>query len=144
MFGFFKTKNFEPDFPIFELDESRDTVFEKLSTFAEVVTVSNPSEDVDLEYAAESDITRISIGFVGNSICYLNYLTSKHNSNEKQRANKLLWFLNHYGKLGEYDEPLDTGYLLVFNNRSNHFSVVFGLHKGPVRINKLSQGSHDV
>ena len=143
MFSFFKTKKFEPDFPIFELDESRDAVFEKLSTFAEVTASSNPSEEVDLEYIAESDMTRISIGFKGDSICYLNYLTSRHNRNEKQKANKLQWFLNHYGKQEEYDEPLDTGYLLVFNNRSNHFSIVFGLHKGPVRINRLSQGSHD-
>ena len=143
MFSFFKSKKFKPDFPIFELDESRDNVFEKLSDFAEVVTTPNPSKDADVEYTAETEITCISIGFNGDSICYLNYLTSQHNSNDKQKAIKLHWFLNHYGKIEEYNEPSDTGYLVIFSNPIRDISVVLGLHMGPVRINKLNQGSYN-
>ncbi len=135
MFSFFKKKVFQPNFPIIDLSASPEEVFEVLAAFGEVKAVDSNERDIDLEYACEANGTRISVGFKAKIVSYVNYLTDHFNSSAKQRAEKLNWFLTYYGGLKDFEEPVDTGYMIFFHNPNRNLSVVFGLHKGPIRIN---------
>ena len=35
---------------------------------------------------------------------------------------------------GEFDSPMDTGYMIFWRNPSRKIMIVFGLHMGPVRV----------
>lgn len=136
MFSFFKKKRFEPTFPIIELNALPDDVLKILSSFSSVEKIEDSDEkDVDFSYVSENEETCIHVGFTGDNISYVNYLTEQFNRSEKQKAEKLNWFINHYGSPEEFEEPNNTGYMIFFHNPKRSLSIVFGLHMGPVRIN---------
>ncbi|WP_020407213.1 hypothetical protein [Hahella ganghwensis] len=136
MFSFFKEKSFKPKFPVIELDASPEDVLKALSAFSSVEKIEASDEKkVDFTYVSENKETRIHVGFTGEKISYVNYLTDQFNRNEKQKAEKLDWFINHYGRPEEFEEPYYTGYMIFFRNYKRNFSIVFGLHMAPIRIN---------
>ncbi|MCH1929920.1 hypothetical protein L9G16_06980 [Shewanella sp. A25] len=142
MFSSFKQKIFKPLFPIIELESSPDEVFSLLSGFSPVEKIEGPDEKgVDYAYIARDSETQISVGFVDEQISYVNYLTNQFNRSHKEKALKLDWFLNHYGKREEYEEPSSTPYMVFVQNPKRKITIVLGLHMGPIRINNLSVGS---
>jgi hypothetical protein len=136
MFSLFPKKKFEPKFPIIELDASPEEVKDALSKFSTVEKVEDSLEKGILyEYVADNQETRINVGFSADGISYVNYLSDQFNNNDKQRARKLDWFINHYGSAREFEDPNDTGFMIFFHNPKRKLSIVFGLHMGPIRVN---------
>lgn len=129
-------KRFEPNFPIIELEESPTEVESKLASFSTVEKLDRPEEEgIDFCFVCEDEDTRINVGFSSSTISYVNYLTNQFNRTSKQKAEKLNWFINHYGSPEEFEEPNNTGYMVFYRNPSRKLTIVLGLHKGPVRIN---------
>lgn len=137
MFSFLKSKRFEPNFPIIDIFSTPEEAYKVLSGFAAVNINEEPEqEEVDLEYEAENEETRIHVCISNGQITYVNYLTSLFNNSDKQKAQKLRWFLEYYGGVEEFQEPQDTGYMVFCRNQKKNITVVLGLHMGPIRINR--------
>ena len=135
-FPFFKSKNFEPNFPIIPLYATEDEARKLLSQHSPV-SEEGPESDrtiaQKLLVAANSN-TRISVGIWDGRVRFTNYLTEQFNQNDELKSKKLRWFVDYYGGTDEFDEPFDTGYMIFLRNPKKQITIVFGLHMGPVRI----------
>lgn len=137
MFSFLKPKKFYPNFPIIDLEANPKQVFETLAKFSNVERdEESDDENADFSYVAETDETRIHVCFYNDKITYVNYLTMQFNDTDKQKGQKLRWFLDYYGGVDEFDAPRDTGYMVFCKNPKKKITVVLGLHMGPIRINR--------
>lgn len=133
---FFKSKKFEPDFPIIPLYCKEDEARALLSRHA-VVVEEEPESDRTIAQkllVAENQETRISVGIWDGRVRFTNYRTETFNQTDDLKALKLGWFVDYYGGLSEFGEPRDTGYMIFWPNPTKKIMIVFGLHMGPVRI----------
>ena len=136
LFSFFRPKKFEPHFPIIPLYATEETARNLLTEFA-LVTEEDPESDatiVQKVLVAETKDTRIHIGIKDGRVRFANYLTDRFNNSEKAMAHKLAWFVNYYGGDNEFDEPGNTGYMILWRNPQRKILIIFGLHCGPVRV----------
>ena len=135
-FPFFKPKSFKPDFPIIPLYATEDEARRLLSPYARV-SEEDPESDRTLAQkllVAANDETRISVGICEGRVRFANYRTECFNQTDELKLRKLDWFIDYYGGLGEFDEPMNTGYMLFVRNPTKKIMIVFGLHMGPVRV----------
>jgi len=135
-FPFFRQKLFEPRFPIVPLNISEEEAVRILETHAPVEREEPDDEDRSISQHvlySESDHTRIQVGIWDRRVRFVNYLTEHFNRTEKQRGAKLAYFVNLYGGADEFDEPGDTGFLILWRNPKRKVLIMFGLHCGPVR-----------
>jgi len=133
---FFKPKRFEPDFPIIPLYATEDEARRLLEQYGEV-TEEGPGNDKSIAQkllVAITSETRITAGIWDGHVRYANYLTRKFNQNDDLKGRKLGWFIDYYGGTDEFDKPQNTGYMIFCRNPKKKLMVIFGLHKGPVRI----------
>jgi hypothetical protein len=135
-FPFFNPKNFEPDFPIIPLYATEDEARQLLSQFASIAE-EDPESDRTIArklLVAANNETRISVGIWDGHVRFTNYLTERFNQNDELKSKKLNWFVDHYGGIAEFEEPMDTGYMIFLRNPTKKIVIVFGLHVGPVRV----------
>lgn len=135
-FPFFKPKRFEPDFPIIPLYAREDEARELLSQHA-AVSEEDPESDRTIAQkvlVARTDETRIWVGIWNGRVRFTNYLTERFNRTDRQKAEKLIWFVNHYGSADEFEEPNNTGYMIFWRNPAKKIMLILGLHMGPVRV----------
>ncbi len=135
-FPFFRQKHFEPRFPIVPLNISADEASCILEAHAPVKHEEPDEGDKTISQdtlVSISDHTRIDVGIWDGRVRYVNYLTEHFDRTEKQRGAKLAYFVNLFGGVDEFDEPGDTGYLILWRNPKRKILIIFGLHCGPVR-----------
>ena len=135
-FPFFKRKSFEPDFPIIPLYATEDEARELLRQYS-AVSEEEPESDRTIAQkllVAAKDETRISVGIWNGRVRFTNYRTERFNQNDELKGRKLAWFVDYYGGPGQFEEPMDTGYMLFLRNPTKKIVIVFGLHMGPVRV----------
>jgi len=133
---FFKSKPFEPSFPIIPIYSTEEEAVNLLRQHAEVKE-EDPENDATIAQkllVAENDDTRIAVGIWDGRVRFTNYLTDYFNENDKRKGKKLGWFVAHNGGEQEFDEPGDTGHMIFWRNPKKKILIVFGLHMGPVRI----------
>jgi hypothetical protein len=135
-FPFLKPKRFEPDFPIIPLYATESEARAMLTNHAEVIDEeAEPNSPIAQRMLlADNNDTRIAVGLWDGRVRYTNYLTERFNENDDMKGRKLGWFLEYYGGAEEFDEPVDTGYMIFWRNPKKKLRIVFGLHCGPVRI----------
>jgi len=107
-----------------------------LSQYAPV-SEEDPESDRTLAHKlldGANDETRISVGIWDGRVRFTNYRTERFNHNDDLKGRKLSWFVDYYGGSGEFEEPMDTGYMLFLRNPTKKITIVFGLHMGPVRV----------
>jgi hypothetical protein len=135
-FPFFKPKNFEPNFPIIPLYATEDEARHLLGQHS-AVSEEDPENDRTIAQkllVAANHETRISVGIWDGRVRFTNYLTERFNQNDELKSKKLNWFVEYYGGIAEFEEPMDTGYMIFLRNPTKKIGIVFGLHMGPVRI----------
>jgi hypothetical protein len=135
-FPFFQPKSFEPDFPIIPLYATEDEARTLLSQYA-AVSEEDPESDRTIAHkllVAANGETRISVGIWDRRVRFTNYRTARFNENYDLKGRKLGWFVYYYGGSDEFEEPMDTGYMLFLRNPTKKVTIVFGLHMGPVRV----------
>lgn len=135
-FSFFKPKSFEPDFPIIPLyttEEEAQTLLSQYSTVSEEDPESDRTIAQKLLVATNAE-TRISVGIWNGRVRFVNYRTELFNKNDKLKERKLGWFIDYYGGSDEFEEPMNTGYMIFLRNPTKKITIVFGLHMGPVRV----------
>ena len=133
---FFKSKKFEPDFPIIPLFATQEEAIRLLNQVSEVLEV-DPENDKTISQkllVAQADETQITAGIWDGRVRFTNYLTEQFNANDDLKGKKLRWFVDYYGGAQEFDEPNDTGYMIFWWNPKKKLRIVFGLHLGPVRV----------
>ena len=135
-FPFFKPKSFEPDFPIVPLYVTED---EARNLLSQVSAVSEEDPETDRTIAqkllvAANGHARIVVGIWDGRVRFTNYLTQRFNQNVELKGRKLGWFVDYYGGSGEFQKPMDTGYMIFLRNPTEKIMIVFGLHMGPVRV----------
>ena len=135
-FPFFKSKRFEPDFPIVALFSTEEDARSLLSTYAEV-TEEGPGSDETIAkklLVAQTEQTRVSVGIWDGRVRFANYLTSQFNQTDDLKGRKLGWFIDYYGGAEEFDTPKNTGFMIFWRNPKKKLLILFGLHMGPVRV----------
>lgn len=135
-FWIFKSKRFEPSFPIIPLRAGEAEAHQLLASHASV-TKTDPGSDSSIAQhclVADDGEARLTAGIWDGRVRYMNYLTSDFNDSDSQKAQKLQWFVDYYGGTSQFDEPRDTPYMIFWGNPIKKITIVFGLHMGPVRI----------
>lgn len=133
---FFRSKRFEPTFPIIPLHAGEAEARQLLASHALVTEEDPGSNSAIAQYllVADDGESRLTAGIWNGRVRFANYLTSQFNDSDNQKGKKLRWFIEHYGGPDQFDEPHDTGYMIFWRNPSKKILIVFGLHMGPVRV----------
>lgn len=134
-FPFFKSKRFEPDFPIIPLYATEEEARKLLVQYS-AVSEEGPETDRTIEklLVAGTEETQIAVGICAGRVRFINYLTERFNQTDKLKGQKLGWFVDYYGGTAEFDEPNNTGYMIFWRNPKKKIMILFGLHMGPVRV----------
>jgi len=125
MFGLFRQKAFQPDFPIIDLYCHEAEAWESLSRFGkteEAPPDSSMQSRAQKVFVAESNDTRIIADIFNGRVRYTAYLTDKFNHSDRAQAAKLAYFVKAHGG-SESDPAVDLGHKIVWEIPSRHILV---------------------